>query len=556
MDINIKQVSSLETIFSYETAENKQNAIAFRGERFSYQIVITPEKSFRYKINLNSPELAKFITVYKVRDAVLDLLTSFFSDKESIRLTDKPCLMPDILVPMEEENNFMVMKENDPDILWVRVDIPEDMPEGTYPITIDFIPQKTQSWEPCAENVTSTTFNLEVLPFTVPKQTLKYTQWFYADCIADYYKVPVYSERHWELIEEYVKAAVDTGINVILTPVITPPLDTGYGLYRTNVQLVDIKVDGEKYNFNFEKLYRWIDVCKRQGIKYFEICQLFSQWGLKYTPGIVAEVNGKDEYIFGWHMCSTDPKYADFLKQFIPALVEALKQKGVFENTMFHISDEPQERVYETYKYAHDLIKPLIGSAKIIDALSEYSFFEKGLVDIPATQTPDMTDFIGKDVEEQWVYYSDDVKCVSTRHMTSPPWRNRSIGVQLYKYDIKGFLHWGFNFYNTSLSRHKINPYLTTSGDKSMASGGSFSVYPSQDGAWLSPRVLVFYEGLQDMAICKLLEEYVGKDEAIRIIEQEAGMEITFTQYPRDSEFLPRLRKRIAEEIKKASANK
>lgn len=551
MDIKIKQVSSLETIFSYETAKSIEKATVFKGERFSYQIIVIPEQSFRYQINIKAGELDGAVTLYKLRDAVMDLPVSENTDEKSVLMTRTPGLMPDILIPAEEENYRMVMRKDKTQLLWLRVDVPNDIPAGNYPLTLEFVSLKGHPWDPVAEYPSSTTFNLEVLPYTLPKQTLKYTQWFYADCIADYYDVPVYSERHWELIEEYIKAAVDTGINVILTPVITPPLDTAIGTYRTNVQLVDIKVDGEKYCFNFDKLDRWIDICIKQGIQYFEISQLFSQWGLKFTPGIVAEVNGKEEYIFGWHMYANDQRYAEFLKQFIPALVEKIKKKGVYENTIFHISDEPQEYCLEAYQYAHDLLKPLIGSAKFMDALSEYSFYEKGLVDIPATYTASMEDFIGRDVKEQWVYYAEDSKGISLRHMAVPPWRNRSMGIQLYKYGIKGFLHWGFNFYNSILSFHKINPFLTTSADKTMTSGGNFCVYPAPNGAWLSPRALVFYEGLQDIAACKLLEEYVGKDEVVRIIDEEAGMEITFCEYPSNSDFLPRLRIRIAQELKK-----
>ena len=87
-----------------------------------------------------------------------------------------------------------------------------------------------------------------------------------------------------------------------------------------------------------------------------------------------------------------------------------------------------------------------------------------------------------------------------------------------------------------------------------MASGGNFSVYPGAHGALLSPRALVFYEGLQDLAACRLLEKYVGREEAIRIIEEEAGMKITFTSYPQNSDFLPKLRLRIAKEIAKVAA--
>lgn len=509
MEINIKQVSSLETIYSFKEASDIKEATAFGGERFSYQLVITASDKYRYEIKVNESEISEFVTVYSVRDAVMDFPCAP-EEKESDLLIKEAGFMPDILIPLKDENNRIALKKEAPQILWVRVDIPENFSAGIYPITFEFKPLHGGYLTPMAEKSSFTTLNLQVLPYTLPKQDLKYTQWFYADCIADYYDVPVYSERHWELIEAYVKTAVETGINVILTPIITPPLDTAYGLYRTNVQLVDIKAKGDNYNFNFDKLGRWIDICLNQGIKYFEMSQLFSQWGLKFTPGIVAEVDGKQEYIFGWHVYAYDEKYAIFLKQFIPARVEYLKKKGVYENTIFHISDEPHEYCREAYKYGHDIVKPLIGSAKIMDALSEYKFYEDGLVDIPATYTASMGDFLGKEVEEQWVYYAEDNDNISIRHMAAPPYRNRVMGIQLYKYDIKGFLHWGYNFYNTALSYHKVNPYLSTSAQGTMASGGPFSVYPAPNGAYLSPRAMVFYEGLQDIAALKLLENYVG----------------------------------------------
>lgn len=44
------------------------------------------------------------------------------------------------------------------------------------------------------------------------------------------------------LIGNYMDAAVKCGVNMILTPVLTPPLDTAVGTERPTVQLVDIEV--------------------------------------------------------------------------------------------------------------------------------------------------------------------------------------------------------------------------------------------------------------------------------------------------------------------------
>ena len=55
--------------------------------------------------------------------------------------------------------------------------------------------------------------------------------------------MPVFSEEHWEIIENYLHEYVKRGCNMILTPLFTPALDTAVGAERTTTQLLDVKVD-------------------------------------------------------------------------------------------------------------------------------------------------------------------------------------------------------------------------------------------------------------------------------------------------------------------------
>ena len=87
---------------------------------------------------------------------------------------------------------------------------------------------------------------------------------------------------------------------MILTPLFTPPLDTEVGGERPTVQLVKVIQQNDQYSFHFTLLDRWIDLCLQCGIKYFEMTHLFTQWGAKYAPKIMAEVNGVETRIFGW----------------------------------------------------------------------------------------------------------------------------------------------------------------------------------------------------------------------------------------------------------------
>lgn len=46
--------------------------------------------------------------------------------------------------------------------------------------------------------------------------------------------------------------------------------------------------------------------------------------------------------------------------------------------------------------------------------------------------------------------------------MNMPSARNRILGCQLWRNKAKGFLHWGFNFYNDGLSHRSIDPFCVT----------------------------------------------------------------------------------------------
>ena len=187
-----------------------------------------------------------------------------------------------------------------------------------------------------------------------------------------------------------------------------------------------------------------------------------------------------------------------------------------------------------------------------MDALSSVDFFNTSLVTIPVTAIDHIEPFLEKKCENQWAYYCcAQSKKVANRFMAMPSYRSRILGIQLYKYDIKGFLQWDFNFYYSQLSLFSINPYVTTSSEKAFPSGDPFSVYPGKDGPLPSLRAKVFKEAIQDVSLFKLLEKYTGKENVIKFIEEKAGFEITFSEYPKSAEFLLDLNDMIKAEIKK-----
>ena len=211
------------------------------------------------------------------------------------------------------------------------------------------------------------------------------------------------------------------------------------------------------------------------------------------------------------------------------------------ENIYFHISDEPGEADLEHYRSLSAVLLPMIEGCNQIDALSRIDFYNTGAVKTPVVGTNDLEHFFEAGVEHLWCYYCcAQGKEVANRFMAMPSERNRIIGTQMYLHNIEGFLHWGFNFYNSQLSKKHINPYEVTDAEYAFPSGDPFSVYPYKDGATHSIRSRVFYDGLQDIRTFELLETVMSHEEVVALIENYGTM--TLDKYPTDYEILLKIK--------------
>lgn len=401
------------------------------------------------------------------------------------------------------------------------------------------------------EEITIVTVTLDIIDAVLPKQNLIHTEWFHGDCLADYYHVPVLSEEWWRIAENFVRTAAKHGMNMILTPIFTPPLDTSIGGERTTIQLVEIeKIETvsriAQYRFGFANLERWVLMCRGAGMEYFEMAHLFTQWGAEFTPKIMVKVSGKEEKMFGWHVKADSPEYRDFLQEFLPALTQKLRELGIAEKTIFHVSDEPEEQNLESYKYAKALVEPLLAEFTIVDALSHIEFYKQGIVRHPVPANDFIEPFLEEKVPGLWTYYCvAQWNQVSNRFFSMPGARTRILGAQLYHHHMAGFLHWGYNFYNTQFSKEHLNPYEITDAGNAFPSGDPFLVYPGADGsAVASIRLMLMLEAMQDLRALQCLELLIGREKTEEILTQGAE-KLTFSEYPRDSRWISEMRERV-----------
>ena len=470
---------SLEKVFPGRRPKRRlcKTISALGGERISLQLAYYMEYD---GCELNEQEItvtfdsavADRIRMRRV-DLVPAVLAAYREQLDDNYLFTDPCLCPDLLTPVQ--GGILRPYASQWRAAWIDLSVTPEMCGGSYPVTVAVKRGTELLW--------SETVTLEVVRSVLPEQRLIYTEWLHADCLADYYRVKPFSETHWEILERFIHTAAEHGVNMLLTPVFTPPLDTKVGGERTTVQLVGVKKEESGYTFDFSLLRRFIAVCRRNGIKYLEISHLFTQWGAKHAPKVIALVDGEERQIFGWDTEAAGEAYRGFLSAFLPELKCVLKEEDMFEQTYFHISDEPHGEQMESYRAAKESIRSLLADCRVIDALSSFFIYQAGVVEHPIVCSDCLEPFLEAGVKDLWTYYC----CVqgyevSNQFMAMPSARNRILGVQLYLYHIKGFLHWGYNFYNSQHSVSAVNPYLVTDAGGGFPSGDPFVVYPSEDG--------------------------------------------------------------------------
>ncbi len=509
-------LTAMAKVMPYNTLEALYSVNEFsclRGEKLCFQIALQSDCDEAVDFSISDKN---GLSVYEIGYTPASFAAS--DEADFYYITKMPGLFPDVLNPKNDNN--LTLCGNKPSVLFFEF---ESDVAGEKKFEFTF----TNGKETTTQKV-----KIEVVNCLLPKADFTCTHWFHTDCLCDWYGFEPFSDEYWKTVENYARTAVEHGINSLLIPLFTPALDTEIGGERKTVQLVDVTVTDDGYSFGFDKLRKWVEIFKKCGIEAYEFSHFFTQWGALHAPKIIATVSGEDQRIFGWETDSTGEDYVSFLTALSKALKPVIKELDIENASYFHISDEPGEKDIEQYEKCSKIVYSLFGEYKIIDALSSYEFYKRGLVKNPIPEIRHAIDFVGN-VKDLWVYYC----CgpvdgnFSNRFLSMPSQRTRVLGYQLYKYDIKGFLHWGYNFWYTQLSKAKVNPYEVSDCGNAFSGGDAYVVYPGENNASVcSLRLKVFRDALQDMRALYALEALAGKDKAMEILEAEG--EIAFNKYP------------------------
>lgn len=550
MTLSSRLISSLEKGMIHKKPTDfdaLSRASVFGGETFSCQLALRAEwdkQDLYHSVYLSlEGDLAPYFSVCEVT-YISTMFPIFPNRTDDNYLSHEPGLYPDLLMPSPYKDGEIALLYQQLKCLWLSMRVPDTLAKGEHALTVVLKDKE-------GAILATHTLTLDAIGLSLPELNMPITQWFHCDCLANYYRVEVWSEEHWRIVENFAKRSREMGNTMILTPIHTPPLDTAVGGERLTNQLVEIRLDDGRYSFDFTRLDRYLFLMDRLGFRYFEMAHLFTQWGAAHAPKIVVTENGVPMKKFGWHTDALGEDYSTFLKAYLTALVAHLRELGMLERTYFHISDEPERQHIEAYRAAKALVRPYLGGRPIIDACSTFDFYRDGIMETAIPCNDFIDPFLEADVENLWTYYCCG-QCVNVANnlIAMPAYRTHSLGAQMYRYRIKGFLQWGYNFYNTRESIAPLDPFTDTSAGHWVPSGDPFIVYPAPDGTpYDSLRLYAFMELLQDYRLLCLYEEKHGREATLALAESYLG-EIRFDRCATSAQPHLALREALANGLK------
>ena len=514
--------------------------ILFTGDVAHLSICLDSTQYFQYgKMRLSGGPAARAIKPYRI-----GYVPSVYNTP--VDVDDYYDIRPEMIYPDVLEEVDLGRLHSEPNCrqaFFFQIKDNDKIPVGDSTVTVRFYIDNKQ--------VAKTSFVIRKLAAVLPKQKAMSTCWMHYDSIEAQHNVRMFSRDFYKVFGSYLDAAVYSGQTMLLLPIITPAFDTEVGTERRTAQLLDIREDAEgNFTFDFAKMHAFIDFALAHGIEQFEMPPMFSQWGALHCPKIMVKgADGRTRLRFGWKTDSLSDDYRKFLATLIPALVSEMRARGLEERTFFHVSDEPHKDQLERWEACKAMITPYLGNCRTLDACSDIEFAGKNEREYAVAVEYKLKPFIEAGCRPLCTYFCCGPRNLHypNRFMSQPLPRLIVLGASLWRYDIDLFLQWGFNFFNTFLSRREISPYGNTDCDVMYLSGDAFIVYPNYAGrsANMSLRLVAMREMWRFSRLLYLLEEKLGREAVTKILDDEG---VTyFNEYPTEQDWLFNFINRLAE---------
>ncbi|MBP3300884.1 MAG: DUF4091 domain-containing protein [Clostridia bacterium] len=321
---------------------------------------------------------------------------------------------------------------------------------------------------------------------SLPNRTLNMTNWASISNMARAHGLEYGSDAHKDMVRSYVTLMRECHGNIF---------------WITMEDLKAERVDG-KLKFDFSDVERWAQLVLDCGIETLEWSPFIFRPCWEDPPFQIADITDGGKKL----ECLSVPG-RKYLTAFLTQFNDFLTQKGWREISIVHVSDEPKERCAADFRILAGIFRKYLPGIKLIDAI-EIWFLEDALdIYVPKNHYFQLNrnDFenLRDDRNELWFYTCNmpGGKFLN-RFLDSPLLHPRLLHWGNYRYNLTGYLHWGFNHV-----RDGQDPFEETSASPWLPAGDTHIVYPYKDQPLRSLRFLQMKCGAEEYEILHALAE-------------------------------------------------
>lgn len=408
-----------------------------------------------------------------------------------------------------------------PTQLFLYIPVPEDTAPGCYEGFIKFYAHRMFEDEILVEKIPFSVQVKDVVLLSGDDRKFHLVIWQHPCNIARQYEVPLFSERHFELLEEYTRSLSELG-NVVATVTVADIPWAGQFCYQKTDPPSDL------FEYNMVRIFRQKDGAFRYDFsilqRYLELCEKYKMTREIYLFGLIR--NWVDDhniygnitedypdpirlrYIDETDGCGKFMRKTTDIKDYISALYAWLKKEGWLDFCLIS-ADEPPDM--DDYNKALAILKEaapgfrtqLDISPSIIDKRPELHF---------DAYTPVISDIALSEDEERGLTRRACSRCSGTvcwstccwpltpnTFLRSPLLEGRLHGPVAEWLKMDGFLRWSYTCW-------PVHP-REDGAAMEWPIGDAFLVYPGKDGHTMySLRYFALKRGIGDYELMQMVK--------------------------------------------------
>jgi len=530
--LKVEPVDPLVKVFRDEKppVAKSASADAARGEHASFQLVVNAP---RVDVTDLRCELTPLTTTAgkTLPGASRVRLVGYIGSSESSKapasdqLRPAPAMYPDPLI--EGTTVTVSAGENQP--IWITTHVALEAEPGDYHST-SVVSAKIFG----VETSVSLPLSLKVYPAKIEKTRLHVTNWYQMWHHHDTKMPERFSPEYFEVLRGYIRNMVAHRQN--------------WARIETLWILGYSRDASGQLQFDFTNFDKWMNILLEEGIQNIEGLQFAWRSGTWDEPFHV-EIHDETTTDYKGRKVPADSREAEeFYSRFFPRLKSHLQEKGWLDKYVQHVGDEPVVKNADSYTTASQLLKKYAPGIPVMEACLTHSMV--GAVDIWVPLLNELHkdfDFFQERKragDRVWMY-----TCLiptgeyANRFLDLPLIKTRLLHWINYRYDIEGYLHWGYNFW-------RPYPWDNAADAKAKFPGGdAWIVYPQKGGLGVvdSIRWEAMRDGIEDHELLSQLGER-DKEGAMALAQRHI---LNWNRYETDVETFRATRRELLERVSK-----